>query len=169
VEIRESTKQTAIAAATAAAAADDEKDEREDDAGDAAEEKQDRGEKDQPAPDAASNNKVGEEAEAPGAPPVGTPPPPAPAPIAAHLKPSPRRQGRRSTLTDDQKKASSYGNNSVQSSTMTMLQPFRVGELELYTSSGRRYPDIYCGLKNVIFERYSMFVSLLLRRPMMIR
>ncbi len=29
---------------------------------------------------------------------------------------------------------------------MKMLQPFRVGELELYTSSGRRYPDMYCGL-----------------------
>ena len=68
MEIRESTKQTAIAAATAAAAADDEKDEREDDAGNAAEKKQDRGENDQPAPDAASNNKVGEEVEAPGAP-----------------------------------------------------------------------------------------------------
>ena len=68
MEIRESTKQTAIAAATAAAATDDEKDEREDDAGDAAEEKQDRGKKDQPAPDAASHNEVGEEVEAPGAP-----------------------------------------------------------------------------------------------------
>ena len=27
-----------------------------------------------------------------------------------------------------------------------MIQPFRVGEVEPYTSSGRRHPDTYCGL-----------------------
>jgi len=49
-------------------------------------------------------------------------------------------------LTDDQKKAYLYGDTINARPALEVLEPFRVGELELYTSSGRRYPDIYCGL-----------------------
>ena len=80
-------------------------------------------------------------------PPVGTPPPQAPPAIdTLSLRTSPRRQPRRSKLTDDQKKASLYGDTINARPALEVLEPFRVGELELYTSSGRRYPDIYCGL-----------------------
>ena len=80
-------------------------------------------------------------------PPVGTPPPPAPPAIdTLSLRTSPRRQPRRSKLTDDQKKAYLYGGTINARPALEVLEPFRVGELELYTSSGRRYPDIYCGL-----------------------
>ena len=80
-------------------------------------------------------------------PPVGTPPPQAPPAIdTLSLRTSPRRQPRRSKLTDDQKKANLYGDTINARPALEVLEPFRVGELELYTSSGRRYPDIYCGL-----------------------
>ena len=80
-------------------------------------------------------------------PPVGTPPPQAPPAIdTLSLRTSPRRQPRRSKLTDDQKKADLYGDTINARPALEVLEPFRVAELELYTSSGRRYPDIYCGL-----------------------
>jgi hypothetical protein len=79
-------------------------------------------------------------------PPVGTPPPPAPPAIdTPPLTTFHRRQPKRSKLTDDQKKANSYVVIDTRPA-LEVLEPFRVGELELYSSSGRRYPDIYCGL-----------------------